>query len=411
MQLLSVSEAVQKLVREFDPVEAELVSIFNAMERVLAEDIRATMDLPPFDNSAMDGFAVMVEDVLGARNDAPVALKVIMDVPAGQMPIKPLTRGKAARIMTGAPVPPGAEAVVPVEATNFNFRQPGVSLPKEVLIYRPVQKGDHIRRSGEDVRKGEIVLVKGSRLRVQDIGYLSMLGVSQVSVYRKPRVAVFSTGDELMPVGQPLSPGKIYDANLATLITMVQKYGGEPFNLGIAADHLEAIRHVLSRAVEQGVDLIVSTAGVSVGAFDFVRKAIEEEGRISFWRVNMRPGKPLAFGMYRNIPILGLPGNPVSAYVGGEIFLRPALYRLSGQREFQRRSFPVILKDSISLDGRETYLRAFVQRTDEGYEARLSGHQGSGNLHALTKANALLIVPSGVQSLAENSCVEAIFLE
>ncbi len=411
MTLPSVSQAVEILVSKFQPVGVERIFGSDALHRVLAEEIRTSMDLPPFDQSAMDGFAVMVADVLQARRDNPVTLRVSMDIPAGKMPVEPLKPGCAARIMTGAFMPTGAEAVVPVEETDFNYRQSGVSLPQEVRIYQAVRKGKHVRKRGEDIKKGKAVLSKGIRLRPQDIGFLSMLGVEQVVVYRKPRVAVFSTGDELVQVGETLTEGKIYDANLSTLTALVQKYGGEPINLGIAADDIAAIRLKLRKALELGVDLIVSSAGVSVGAFDFVRQAVEEEGQISFWRVNMRPGKPMAFGTFHGVPILGLPGNPVSAFVGGEIFLRPALYQLSGQTDFSRFTFPVVLKEAISLDGRETYLRAFVREVNEVYEARLTGHQGSGNLYALTKANALLIIPSGVKSLRENSLVEAMWLD
>ncbi len=397
--LLDVSEAQHRLLEAFSRVEKTQVPLTEAVGRVLAEEIRSGLDLPPFANSSMDGFAVRVDDTEGASRERPAFLQVAADIPAGVYLNTPLQAGQAYRIMTGAPLPPGAEAVIPVEDTSFTERQAGVKAPDRVEIYKPAQPGENIRPSGQDVSKDEPVLPEGIRLRAQDIGLLAMLGQSLVPVYRRPRVGFFSTGDELLPVEAPLTPGTIHDSNAYILSGLVARYGGEPLNLGIAKDQAEDVIGVLEQAVNARVDLILSSAGVSVGAYDYVRTVIEQRGGLSFWRVNMRPGKPLAFGDYRGLPFIGLPGNPVSAFVGFEVFVRPALLKMAGLADLSRPFHRVVLQEEVHSDGRESYLRAVVEHRDGALTARLTGHQGSGNLRSLVQANALLIVPSGVKSL------------
>jgi molybdopterin molybdotransferase len=222
---------------------------------------------------------------------------------------------------------------------------------------------------------------------------------------------MLSTGDELLPIEKPLSPGKIHDSNAYTLAASIERDGGEALYLGIARDQEGAVRDIIELAVENKADLILSSAGVSVGAFDFVRQVVEKHGRMEFWRVNMRPGKPLAFGSYRGIPFIGLPGNPVSAFVGYEVFVRPAIRKLGGLSSIPRPSVRVRLGDPVESDGRESYLRAIVRFHDGHYSARLTGHQGSGNLLSLVQANALLIIPSGVKSLPAKAEVDAWLLD
>jgi molybdopterin molybdotransferase len=234
-----------------------------------------------------------------------------------------------------------------------------------------------------------------------------MLGVAQVAVARRPRVAVISTGDELLPAEARLSPGKIRDANSYMLCGLVEDCGGQALNLGIVPDHPGAVLSALDQAIRENVDLIVSSAGVSVGALDFVRSVVETSGHLEFWRVNMRPGKPLAFGHYRNTPFFGLPGNPVSAFVGFEVFVRPALLKLQGLQALLRPTWRVRLLEPVESDGRESYLRAKVTMQSGEPVARLTGHQGSGNLHSLVQANALLLIPSGVKSLPSGGLVDA----
>ena len=409
--LLDVSEAQQRLLEAFSRVEKTQVPISEAVGRVLSDDIHSALDLPPFANSSMDGFAVRAADTAVASREKPVVLHVAADIPAGTFLDTPLQSGEAFRIMTGAPMPPGGEAVIPVEDTSFTERQAGVKAPDRVEIYRPVEPGENVRPSGQDVRQDELVLPAGARLRAQDVGLLAMLGQALVPVYRRPRVGFFSTGDELLPVDVPLTPGTIHDSNAYILAGLVVKYGGEPINLGIARDREEDVVAVLEQAEAETVDLVLSSAGVSVGAFDYVRTVIEQRGGLSFWRVNMRPGKPLAFGNYHGLPFIGLPGNPVSAFVGFEVFVRPALLKMAGLADLSRPAHKVIVGEAVHSDGRESYLRAVVEQQDGTLVARLTGHQGSGNLRSLVQANALLILPSGVKSLPIGSECSAWMLD
>jgi molybdopterin molybdotransferase len=325
-----------------------------------------------------------------------------------------LQHGDAARIMTGAPLPDGADAVIMVEDTDFDHRGSGTPPPPEVQAFKPVRAGENVRTRGMDVRRGEKVLLSGQRLRAQDIGMLAMLGVGNVTVYRRPHVALLSSGDELAPVGQPLEPGQIRDTNTYTLGALITETGSEVLSLGIAPDQRDAIKFLFDQASSMSADVIVSSAGVSVGALDFIKEVVESDGSLDFWRVNMRPGKPLAFGQYRGVPFVGLPGNPVSAFVGFEVFVRPALERLAGLSGLGvaaaspgRPRIRVQLAEPIESDGRESYLRAVVEYRDGVWSARLTGHQGSGNLLSLVQANALLIIPAGVKSLAISAQADA----
>jgi molybdopterin molybdotransferase len=309
--------------------------------------------------------------------------------------------------MTGAPMPKGADAVIPVEETDFHDRSPGTAAPETVTVFKALTAGDYVRGQGTDVQTGQPVLQSGHKLRAQDLGLLAMLGVAEVPVYCRPRVALLSSGDELIPVDEPLRPGKIRDSNTYTLAALIAEAGAEVVRLGIAADQRESVEALLENAAAQKVDLILSSAGVSVGAFDFIKDVVEAQGELAFWRVNMRPGKPLAFGKFRDIPFIGLPGNPVSAFVGFEVFVRPALEKLSGLEAARRPRVRVRLAEDISSDGRESYLRAHVYEEEEVLSARLAGHQGSGNLLSIVQANALLIIPSGVKSLAAGKELDA----
>jgi molybdopterin molybdotransferase len=407
MTLLSVDQARERILSQFQPVSTEILLLAACSNRVLAQDIVATNDLPPFDNSSMDGFAVRAEDVADATNDSPRSLRVVADIPAGSHPTISLARGEAARIMTGAPIPEGADTVIPVEDTNFDNRDAGVPAPQEVQIFRSAKPGWNTRLRGMDIRAGEAVLSQGRVLKPQDLGLLAMLGVANVLVYRKPRVALFSSGDELLEVSAPLEAGKIRDSNSYTLAALVEEAGAEVIPLGVAKDTHEAVQTLLDKAAELQVDLILSSAGVSVGAFDYVKQVIEANGKMDFWRVNMRPGKPVAFGEYQGILFIGLPGNPVSAFVGFEVFVRGALGRLSGTSNGIRPTVRVRCEEQIDSDGRESYLRAHVQEKDGILFARLTGHQGSGNLHSLVQANALLIIPAGVKCVPAGQELQA----
>lgn len=408
MNLLSVREARQRILNVLQPISTETLPLMACMGRVLAEDISATTDLPPFDNSSVDGFALRSADASEANPASPRDLRVVADIPAGSTPQAVLGPGEAARIMTGAPLPPGADAVIPVEDTDFKTRAAGTPAPPLVRIFKAVRPGENVRPRGADIHLGQIVLRRGQRLRPQDIGILAMLGIARVQVYRKPRLALLSSGDELLPVEAPLEMGKIRDANSYTLSALITTAGAEVISLGIAPDERQAIQALLEKAVQHNADMIITSAGVSVGAFDYLKEIVESNGTLTFWRVNMRPGKPLAFGSYRGIPYIGLPGNPVSAFVGFEVFVRAAIQRLGGEQVNERPRLRVRLAEEIESDGRESYLRAEIYTAPDGtLQARLSEHQGSGNLFSLVRANALLIIPAGVKSLPIGAEVDA----
>ncbi|HET9589590.1 MAG TPA: gephyrin-like molybdotransferase Glp [Anaerolineales bacterium] len=407
MSLLGVDEARERILSHFQPVTTQTLPLVECTKRVLAQDIAAPDDLPLFDNSSMDGFAVRAADVAEAGAASPRSLRVVADIPAGSHPVISLGEGEAARIMTGAQLPAGADAVIPVEDTDFQDRDTGAPAPDRVQIFKSAQPGDYIRARGTDLRAGQVVLHKGRILKPQDLGLLAMLGIGSVTVYRKPRIALFSSGDELLPVEAPLEAGKIRDSNSYTLAALAEDAGADVIHLGVARDNHDSVRDLFEIAVEQEVDLIVSSAGVSVGAFDFVKEVLEANGKMDFWRVNMRPGKPLAFGDYGEIPFIGLPGNPVSAFIGFEVFVRPVLGRLRGTTEERRQTVRVRSEEQIDSDGRESYLRGEVREEDGVYIARLTGHQGSGNLHSLVRANALLIIPPGVKCVPAGEEINA----
>ena len=409
--MLNVSDARARILAIFSPVEAANLSIASLAGRVLAIDITAKTDFPLFDNSSVDGFALQISDIAGALPASPYTLQVTADIRAGTYSGIPIQSGQCVRIMTGAPLPPDANAVVMVEDTDFNERFKDSTAPQAVAVYKPLQLGENVRRRGDDLHAGDKVLSSGTRLRAQEVGLLAMLGLSEVPVYRLPKVALLSCGDELLPVEAPLTPGKIHDANSFILAALSESAGVELIRLGVASDTEADIRSRLLRAIDEKADVIISSAGVSMGAFDYVKSVVEADGELDFWKVNMRPGKPLAFGKYHGIPFFGLPGNPVSAYVGFEVFVRPALEKLSGQTLRLHPSQKARLSEPVMSDGRESYLRAIVTDEKGHLIARLTGHQASGNLLSLVQANALLIVPSGVKSLPASSEVQIWLIE
>jgi molybdopterin molybdotransferase len=407
MTLLSVDEARAHILSRFQPLSTESIALDRSTNRVLAEEIRAADDLPLFDNSSMDGFALRAADSSNAAPASRVTLRVVADIPAGSSPTISLGSGETARIMTGAPIPGGADAVVPVEDTDFQNRDAGSPPPKQIQISKPLQRGENIRPRGMDVRLGDVVLHKGQHINAQAAGILAMLGYASVEVYKIPRVALLSSGDELLEVNAPLESGKIRDSNSYMLAVLIESAGAQVIRLGVAKDTRESVSSLLEEAASRGVDLILSSAGVSVGAYDFVKEVIESNGALGFWRVNMRPGKPLAFGNYRGIPFIGLPGNPVSAFVGFEVFVRAAIGRLSGVSDGSRRTVRVRCGEEVLSDGRESYLRARIHEEDGSLVATLTGHQGSGNLLSLVQADALLIIPAGVKCVPAGQEINA----
>lgn len=406
-EYLTVQEALTAVLAGVSVLSSEKVPLLDALGRVIAEPVVAQDSLPPFANSAMDGYAMRAADLADATAENPAELRVVGDVAAGSVPDVVVEAGTAVRIMTGAPLPPGADAVVPVEDTNEAWRNPERPLPQRIQIRRAVGTGDYVRQAGGDITAGQTIIEKGHLLRPQEVGVLASLGVAQVAVIRRPKVGILATGDELIAIEEPLRPGKIRNSNGYTQTAQVLAAGGIPVSLGIARDTEVDVRQKLQAGLDAGVDLFISSAGVSVGAYDVVKAVLEIEGNVGFWRVRMRPGKPLAFGTYHNIPYLGLPGNPVSAMVSFERFARPALLKMAGRVDWERPLLSVVVQENIQSDGRESYLRAIVSSQNGQMVARTTGSQDSHMMTSLVKANALMIVPEGVTEVQAGQTLQA----
>jgi molybdopterin molybdotransferase len=410
-EYLTVEEALSAVLAGVTVLGEEMVSLPEALGRVLTRAVTAQDSLPPFANASMDGYALRAADIAGAGADNPAALRVVADIAAGTDPTETVTPGTAARIMTGAPLPPGADAVIPVEDTDEPWRDPERPLPEQINILRSVQAGDYVRLPGEDIVSGQAVLPAGHVVRPQEIGVLASLGVSRVAVVKRPKVGILATGDELIPVEEPLRPGKIRNSNGYTQAAQVRAMGAIAVELGVAADTEADVWEKLAAGLTAGVDLFISSAGVSVGAYDVVKAVLEQEGNVGFWRVRMRPGKPLAYGTFKGIPYLGLPGNPVSAMVSFETFARPAILKMSGRTDLERPSVQVRMEEEIHSDGRQSYVRAVVSKDGEGYTAVTTGGQGSHMMTSLVKANALVVVPEGVKYVAAGERLSALMID
>jgi len=403
---LAAAEAARRILDEVRRQPALRVPLDDALDSVLAEDIVSPLDIPPWANSAMDGYAVRAADVAGASAERPVRLRVVEHVPAGAFPTRPVGPGESARIFTGAPVPTGADSVVRQEDTDLGA--------DTVTIVRDRDAGVNIRSAGEDIRRGARVLTAGTPLAAAQLGVLASLAVAHPLVYRRPRVAILGSGDELVDVDHPeeiLSGRKIASSNTHTLVALVRKAGGEPVNLGIASDTPASLREHLERALD--CDLLVTSAGISVGEHDHVRAALDELGAEQrFWRIRMRPGAPVGFGHVGGMPWIGLPGNPVSTMVTFELFVRPAIRKMSGHALPYRRSVPVTLAEPVSLKPTlQHFLRGVVAHEDGRAVAKLTGPQGSGILTSMVLANALLVIPEGQLETPAGASVQAILLE
>ena len=408
--LLSVDAALENILATVRLLRAETVSLAEAHSRVIAEDIVSPIDLPPFDNSAMDGYALYYEDSVAAERSHPATLPVVMDVLAGSAPSGQLQPGQAARIMTGAPIPAGANAVIPVEDTDDDWlKEDTAAAPAQVQLYRSLRCGENIRRSGENIAQGDSVMRAGTVIGPAEIGMLAGIGCAKVAVIRQPKVVILSSGDELVDIHHPLNPGQIRDTNSYTLAGLVRQAGGIPIRLPIAADTLTSIRALYRRALEINPDMVISTAGVSVGAADLVRDVMDELGDIDFWRINMRPGKPLAYGTLRGVPFFGLPGNPVSTMVTFEVLVRPALAKIAG-REIKQRAIKATLAADMKSDGRRSYNRVSLERKSNQIIARSTGIQSSGALMSMVLADGLAVIPEGETMLPAGAVVDVLLL-
>ena len=416
--MISVEEARARILEHFAALEPVETPLLEAAGQVLAADVRGGFDIPPLPNTSMDGYAVRAADTAGATPASPLRLRVTGYLPAGSVYDGSVGPGEAVRIMTGAPIPDGADAIVPFEETDEEEQSTRwEDAPRDdVRIDVAAAPGANVRPAGEDVRAGELVLRAGTILGPAQIGVLASLGLEQVTVTRRPRVAVLSTGDELLRPGEPLRPGAIYDSNGFSLASMVREMGAEPLVLDIAGDSVEA----LTARVREGVadaDLLVTSAGVSRGDFDVVKEVLAREGEVGFWTVRMRPGKPLAFGTFsageRVVPHLGLPGNPVSAMMTFELFGRPAVFTMLGKPQaWERPRVRAIAEERIGRpDERRFYARAIVERRDGRYHARLTGPQGSGVLTSFALANGIAVVPEDAPSVEPGDEVEVLLIE
>lgn len=405
--MISVEQALAKIISSVRILDAEEKPILDSLGQVLAEDVYSDIDVPPSDNTAMDGYAVRSEDISKASRQAPRFLRVIGTVPAGSISRRKVEPGTAIRIMTGAPIPKGADTVIPFECTDEAQRKEALG---EIGILCDAEMGWNIRRAGESIAKGALVLSKGTVIRPSEIGVLASLGRTRVIVIRRPVIAILATGDELVDIGQPLSPGKIYDSNTYGVAALVQRYGGIPKILGIALDTEDSMAAKLMEGLE--ADMLITSGGVSVGDYDVVKDVLTKHGKITFWTVRMKPGKPLAFGTIRGKPHLGLPGNPVSAMITFELFVRPAIFKMMGKKNWAKPMIEAAVAESIkNTDGRRIFARAIVEKRDGQYVARLTGPQGSGILTSMTVANGLAIVPEDKKEMKAGDKVRVMMLD
>ncbi|MGD8623405.1 MAG: molybdopterin molybdotransferase MoeA [Anaerolineae bacterium] len=402
--MISVDKALAEILSHVQPLEPESVPVLEALGRVLAEEIVSDINIPPFDNSAMDGYAVRAADVADASPQAPVRLEVVGSVAAGYVAGAQVQPGTTIRIMTGAPLPEGADAVVPYEDTSDFDRPKEARLTdpaSAIKVRQAVESRDHVRPAGEDIYRGEVVMAAGRLIRPQEIGVLASLGHQTVLVHRRPRVAILATGDELLEIHEPLAPGKIRNSNEYTNAALVTRTGGIPLRLGIARDAREHLVAKIRAGLEQEADLFLTSGGVSVGDYDVVKDVLGSEGEMQFWQVNMKPGKPLAFGLLPgNVPLIGLPGNPVSAMVSFEQFARPAILKMLGHTDLAKPTVRAVVDEALTNSGRRGFVRVVVSRQEDGYHARTTGEQGSGVLTSMAKANGLAIVPEGTYQVA-----------
>ena len=399
-QAVRVAEAQEIVLDCVRLIDVERVDLLSALHRVIAEDVIAPRFIPPHDNSAMDGYAVMHHDVAEATPERPAILQVVEVLPAGKLPQHQVQPGQVIKIMTGAALPVGADTVVQVEHTNGS--------DTTVEIYRAPRRGSHLRQRGEDIAVGDCLVQKNTRLRPAELGVLASIGKAQVLVYRRPRVAILATGDEIADLGDPDISDKIINSNSYTLAGQLTEAGGSPVLLGVARDTREEISQRLASGLH--ADILITSGGVSAGDFDYVRECLEQAGFVPrFWTVAMRPGSPITFGLVGQVPVFSLPGNPVACMVTFELFVRPALLKMSGHTEFFRSYTPAVLQDEVhKRRGVRTFLRGILQQHDGQATVTTTGPQGSGILRSMSLANCLIDLPEETQTLESGAIVQVL---
>ena len=416
--MISVEEALEKILSYVKVLEPERKPILDCLGQVLAEDVYSTIDIPPLDNSAMDGYALRAKDTRGASEASPRYVVVVGEVAAGSMPTKEVRPGTAIRIMTGAPLPEGADAVVRFEDTDEVSRKSSGGDLSQIGILCQAEKGLNVRGRGEDIASGNLVLKKGQVLRPQEIGVLASLGRSTALVIHRPIVAILATGDELIGVDEPLTPGKIHDSNTYTIAAEVSRYGGIPKILGIGRDSVQSLTEKINKGLD--ADMLITSGGVSKGDYDMVKDVLAEHGEVGFWTVCMKPGKPLAFGVMKKVeggrkgkvPHLGLPGNPVSSMITFEQFARPAILKMMGKKILAKPAIRALIEDDVvNTDGRRLFARVIVTRRGGQYHASPTGPQGSGILTSMAKANGLAVIPESSRGVKAGDMVDVQMLD
>lgn len=402
--LLSVDEAVKRVLAAFSPLETARTPLSECYGLVLSEDVLAKHDVPLDDNSAYDGYGVRAADVSDATVEDPVRLRVIYDLAAGYVGEAPVGPGEAVRIMTGAPVPDGVDAVLGFEFTDredwgkFGTDPRGDSGQDRayVNVVKPEDKGENIRLAGEDIANGTVALPKGTVLRAGAIGVLASMGISEVPVHRRPRIAVVPTGDEVLEIEAEIEPGKVRNSHAWALAALIDEYGARAKRYPIVPDNVPDVRRAFTLAAAEN-DLIFSIGGVSMGDHDLVKNVVGTDGDADFWQIAMRPGKPLLFGHIDGTPILGLPGNPVSGLVVFEQFGRPAVLKMLGRERLQKPTVTAVARNDLRGAGaRRMFVRVRVAITDDGYECWSTGEQGSGIMTSMAFADGLAIVHEDV---------------
>jgi molybdopterin molybdotransferase len=397
--VLTVAEACDRILERISILDYEELPLLGAAGRVLAEDVHSEREVPPFANSAMDGFAVRAADVKTASSSSPVMLAVTGEIKAGSAPPGPVEAGTALRIMTGAMLPSGADAVVRVEDTGERDGQ--------VEVRAAVDAGTSVRRAGTDLRRGDLVAEQGRVVTPGMVGVLASAGRTGVRCIRRPRVLVLTTGDELREPGETLGPGQITNTNRYTLRAAVEEAGGEVIDAGVARDERDDLLSRLRSGKD--ADLLLTSGGVSMGSYDIVRQLMEEASKVDFWQVALRPGKPLLFGEVSGVPLIGLPGNPVSSLVCFELFVRPALMKMQGRHDLLRQRIEAITEEELSNPPHlEQYFRGVARSDGNHVLVRLTGDQGSHVLRSMADANCLIVVPQGTSQVSKGSSVEIV---